>query len=429
MLRGRLAIVVATVLVAGACGSNGDQVIGIQTLTSGIARAPASGTSETDIARVADADTDLGFAIMARVADGGNAVLSPSSIATALGMLWAGARGPTADEIAHVLSADDPERYHSARNAVDLAITEIGQVPGEGDAEPFTLRSVNALFGQDGFAIEDEFLDLLALHYGAGMNIVDFVNETEASRVAINSWVEDQTENRIEDLIPPGVVNDLTRLVIANAIYFKANWLQQFEPSATATADFTTPRGPVSVDMMNGSVRAGYHDGEGFAAIALPYMGSRNSMLLIVPDDGSFDDIAGAMGSGMIRDVRTRLSEHQVQLSMPKFEFTTEVGLKSVLSALGMESAFVPPGPGDGADLTGIHAERVLYVQDALHKAFIAVDEQGTEAAAATAIVIGLESAPPPAELIVDRPFLFLIQDDATGEPVFVGQVTDPTVR
>ena len=397
---------------------------GLQLASSDIERFDASSVPAGDIEMVANADTDLGFRILAEVAEGENVVLSPSSIATALGMLLPGTRGQTADEVAELLGAEDQTAYHAARNALDVSVTAVGEVIGEGNAQPFTLRSVNALFGQDGFDIESDYLDILAINYGAGMNLVDFQTKTEEARVSINDWVEDQTEDRIEDLIPPGVVTDLTRLVLVNAVYFKANWENQFDPANTAAGTFLTPSGEVTADMMQGSIRAPYVQGADYVAIKLSYVGWRNSMLIVMPTN-SFEGFT--MDSAVLTEIRTGLSDHQVDFSMPKFEFTTDIGLKPVLSALGMKTAFVPPGPDSGANLTGIHQERLLYVQDALHKAFIAVDEVGTEAAAATAIVIGLESAPPPAELKIDRPFLFVIQDDATGEAIFLGQVTNPT--
>ena len=306
----------------------------------------------------------------------------------------------------------------------DAAIAEQGFIP-EGDAAPFTLRGVNTLFGQVGFPIEQEYLDLLAEFYGLGVQLVDFVGAPDPSRLLINGWVEDQTEDRIQDLIPEGVITTDTRVVLVNAVYFKANWLTQFDPAKTSTGAFTTPAGVVDADFMRGSVRTAYGSGDGYEAIRLPYIGNTTSMFVIVPDD--LQAFLADADAQSLTEIRSATTEHQVALEMPKFEFTTDLGLKPLLQQLGIQRAFVPPSGVEGADLTGIHTEPLLYVEDALHKAFVAVDEVGTEAAAATAIVIALESAPPPASMTIDRPFLFVIENDATGEPLFIGQVTDPT--
>jgi serpin B len=295
------------------------------------------------------------------------------------------------------------------------------------DREPFTIRVANSLWGQHGYPFLEEFLMLLAEQYDAGMHLVDFASAAEDARRTINDWVEDQTEGRIVDLIPEGAVTGLTRLVLVNAIWFKANWAEQFSPDDTADGPFTRLDGSVvTVPMMHRSGRIEFMEGDGYVAARLPYAGDA-SMLVIVPDEGLFPEIARAFGPDDLSEVRELLQIHQVDLTLPRFEFRSELGLKPPLREMGIVAAFVEPSRPDGADLTGMTAERELFVHDVVHQAFISVDEQGTEAAAATAVIIGLESAPPPATLTADRPFLFLIQHDTTGEILFLGQVADPS--
>ncbi len=254
------------------------------------------------------------------------------------------------------------------------------------------------------------------------MRIVDFVADTEDARVAINDWVAGETNDRILDLLPPGVLTTDTRLVLTNAIWFKASWFEPFEADLTEPGTFTTPSGDVTVDMMHGGERMAFTRGDGFSAGRLRYFGGA-SMIAIAPDEGRFDDVLASLDAELLLSTVRSMSTHQVQLTMPRFEFETELSLKQTLSALGMEAAFQP----FGADFSGISTAADLHVQDIVHKAFISVDEEGTEAAAATAIVVGVTSAPPPATLTLDNPFIFLIMNDATNEILFAGTVLDPS--
>lgn len=383
--------------------------------------------SDAELEALVAGNTEFALELFRAVAEA-NTILSPYSAAAALTMTYAGARGVTADEMRETLRLGLPdERIHAARNQLDLLITTEPEPPDEGEPEPFTIRVANSLWGQHGYPFLDEFLTLLAGSYDAGMSLVDFVSAAEEARVAINDRVEDETEGRIVDLIPQGVIDELTRLVLVNAIWFKASWAEQFDPDLTNPEPFTLPDGSeVTVDMMRASQRLLYTDGSGYQAVRLPYAGDA-SMLVIVPDHGGLDDLVARLDTAELSAIRSGLSDHQVEVGMPRFEIRSQIGLKDVLAAMGMESAFTDPLHPDGADFTGITAERELYIQDVLQQAFITVDEEGTEAAAATAVVIGITSLPPPAELTIDRPFLFLIEHATTGEILFIGQVTDPT--
>jgi serpin B len=283
------------------------------------------------------------------------------------------------------------------------------------------------VWGQPDYPFLEAFLDILARDYDAGMYLADFANDTEGARVAINDWVEEKTEGRIQDMIPPGLLTSMTRMVLVNAIWFKANWATQFEPALTAPGDFTLLDGStVEAQLMRGNVTMPYTTGDGFAAAAIPYAGDAD-MVVVLPDPGRFAEVAAAFSSDDL-DVRVTGGQRDVDLTMPKFEFEAQFGLKNALQGLGMVEAFnPPPGPGT-ADFSGITEGRELYVQDVVHKSFIKVDEQGTEAAAATAVILGLTGLPQRATLTLDRPFLFAIEHRSTGEILFIGQVTNPTV-
>jgi len=398
---------------------------GVALAMSDVGRAEPVGIAAPSVQETVAGDLELGLALLRLDAEpDGNSFLSPYSVASALGMTLAGARGETAAEMEAVLGTSDAATYHAGRNAVDAAIAEPGAAPVDGESEAFTLRGANTVFSQAGFELASEYLDLLARYYGVGVQLVDFVADPEAARTGVNDWVEEQTEDRIVDLIPPGVVTVDTRVVLVNAVYFKANWLNEFDSAATAPGEFQTASGPTTVDYMRGSVPASYAAGEGYEAIRLPYIGNTTSMLIVVPDD--LESFLATVDAERIGAISEAMLPHQMELTMPKFEFTSDLALKGLLRQLGMEQAFVPPAGTSGADLTGMHEQRVLFVQDAIHQAFVSVDEEGTEAAAATAVVVGLTSALTPATMDIDQPFIFIIENDATGAPIFIGQVGNP---
>lgn len=360
------------------------------------------------------------------VRDGDNLFFSPHSISVALAMTWAGARGKTEAEMADALHFTLGQgRLHPAFNALDLELAARAEEHGRPDATmPFRLHVTNALFGQTGFAFLVPFLDTLAENYGAGMHLMDFMNEPEPSRLVINDWVSDETQARIEELVPPGVITTLTRLVLVNAIYFSASWAKPFDEANTRDEAFILLGGTsVNTATMHGGVTTGYAVGKNYQAVELPYDGRQLAMLLIVPDPGELAAVESTLSAGIVRQIRSELSEHMVDLTLPKFSFRSAVSAKDSLRALGMVDAFNP----DAADLSGMDGTRGLYIQDVVHQGFVAVDEKGTEAAAATAVVVGTTSAPPPATLHVDRPFVFAIIDRPTGATLFIGRVVDPT--
>ena len=374
-----------------------------------------------ELARVVAGDSALGLALLAELAGGDNYMISPYSIATALSMLHPGARGTTAEEISNVLNLDvDPATLYEARAFIDAALAEQPEPVPDDDRAPFTIRPANSAWGQGGFPFNEAYLEVLATNFGAGMRVADFVADPAGSTETINSWVEDITEDRIQDLIPPGVITVDTRLVLANAIWFKANWFEPFDPEATSPGDFTLLDGStVTVPLMHSSMRGQYVATDRYEAVRLGYAGDA-AMVIMLPAEGTTPlELAATLTAD---DLRPQFGAFELQLTMPKFEFETDAPLKAALQSLGMVEAFT-----DSADLSGITDATNLFVQDALHKSFIALDENGTEAAAATALIVGLTSAPPPAEFTADRPFLFWIEHSSTGEMLFLGQVTDPS--
>lgn len=381
--------------------------------------------SNADIEAVVTADTAFGLDLFGAVARDDNLMVSPYSIATALSMLYPGARGVTAAEISDVLhlSVED-NTLHAVRNHIDTSLATPSPPVGEEDTrEPFTIRPANSAWGQGGYPFLEDYLGILAENYGAGLRLVDYVGDPEGSRVLINDWVEDATEDRIEDLVPEGAITVDTRLALVNAIWFKANWSKQFDPAATTQGNFSLLDGTqIEVPLMHAGLRTGYVSADLFEAVRLPYAGDA-AMVVLLPTQGSPAELAAALDPA---DLDIVWRQHRVEIALPSFEFDAEIDLKTALQDLGLSAAFEPPS-GDGADFTGITEVRELFVTGAFHKTFIAVDEQGTEAAAATAIIVGLESEPPPATLTVDRPFLFWIEHSSTGEMLFLGQVTDPT--
>jgi serpin B len=352
----------------------------------------------------------------------GNLFYSPHSISVALAMTYAGARGDTAEEMAATLHFMlEQDRLHPAFNWLDAELASRGEGAQGKDGEGFRLNIVNAIWGQKGYEFLTEFLDVLAENYGAGLRILDFINQTEESRLAINDWVSDQTEGRIKDLIPQGVINVATCLVLTNAIYFNAAWKYPFDEKMTANGPFYLLNGEqITVPMMRQTEAFGYTDGEGYQAVELPYDGEELSMVIVLPEAGNFEAFEEGLQVPQVCDIINSLRPSGVTLTMPQFEFDSEFSLKNTLEDMGMPSAF------GAADFSGMTGTRDLYIRDVLHKAFVSVDEAGTEAAAATAVAMEEMAPEPRVEVTIDRPFIFLIRDIETGTILFVGRVLDP---
>ncbi len=357
----------------------------------------------------------------------GNLFFSPYSISEAMAMTYAGARGQTETDIATALSFTLPQNsLHPAFNRLDLELAKRGQGARGKDGEGFRLHVVNAIWGQRDYKFLNPFLDTLAANYGAGLRLADFKGQPEPAREMINGWVSDQTENRIKDLLPPGSVNTLTRLILTNAIYFNAAWQSPFPKAATSPGAFHRLNGTdVTVPMMKQTAPFRYAAGQNYQAAEMPYDGGELSMIVVLPQSGKFDDFEKSLDGPSLKAITDGLAARQVALTMPKFEFESSIGLRQSLTKLGMGIAFT-----ESADFSGMNGGRDLLIQDVLHKAFVSVDEEGTEAAAATAVIIGTTSMPAdPAAMTLDRPFIFVIRDNATGAIVFLGRVADPSAK
>ena len=347
-----------------------------------------------------------------------NLFYSPCSISVALAMTYAGARGQTAQQMAEVMHYTlSQEELHAAFNALDQALASRVE---SGDDEAFRLHIANSIWGQQGVAFLEPFLDTLAENYGAGLRLVDFA-QSEAARQLINGWVSDQTAARIPELLPERAVDAETALVLANAVYFKAAWLHPFSESATTDAPFSLLDGSeVSVPMMSQIAELGYAQAPGLQLIELPYAGDELSMVVLLPDEGEFEDLAQSLDAQRLEQWMGRLQRQSVALTLPKFTFDAGFELRDALMAMGMVDAF-----GD-ADFSGMDGTKELFIDQVYHKAFVAVDEAGTEAAAATAVVVGRKAPMVEQRISVDRPFVFLIRDVETGAILFLGQVVNP---
>ncbi len=354
----------------------------------------------------------------------GNLFYSPYSLSLALAMTYAGADGQTKEQMADVLNfLLEDEELHAAFNKLAIELNSRDDLPAGSDAKGFRLSVVNAIWGQKDFQFISKFLDILAENYDAGIRLLDFINQSEESRITINDWISEQTNDKINDLIPEGALNADTRLVLTNAIYFKAAWLNQFNKKYTYDDIFYLLDGStINVPMMHQTGTFRYTDGDGFIAVELPYDTRDLSMTIIVPDDGNFENFENSLTPELINIITANLSGINMELTMPKFEFESEFSVKDALTSLGITEAF-----SDFADFSGITDEADLCIGDVLHKAFVSVDEEGTEAAAASAVIMSVTSMPlAPIKVSIDSSFIFIIGDTETGTTLFVGRVLNP---
>ena len=423
MKRMLLSVLLLTVLLSVAGCAEGE-VAGL--LQSDKPRETSPDIVTADLEDLVEGNSAFAFDLYQAIKEkGGNLFYSPYSISLALAMTYAGARNVTEQQMADTLRfALDQSKLHPAFNSLDLELASRGKGAQGKDDEGFRLNIVNEIWGQKDYEFRNEFLDSLAENYGAGLRLLDFVNAPETSRVTINDWVSDQTEGRIEDLIPQGVIDALTRLVLTNAIYFNAAWLNAFNEDMTDDGAFYLLDGSeVTVPMMMQTDSFGYAEGEGYQAVELPYDGRELSMVILLPDTGQFEEFEGSLDADLVDTVTNDLIYKEIALTIPKFEFESEFSLADTLAAMGMPVAFT-----GAADFSGMTGNRDLFIAEVLHKAFVSVDEAGTEAAAATAVVMNLTAAPgEPVEVALDRPFIFLIRDIETGAILFVGRVVNPS--
>jgi serine protease inhibitor len=351
----------------------------------------------------------------------GNLFFSPESISTALAMTYAGTQGETASEMAKTLHFTlPPARLHPAMGALlaDLNAAHTG----------YQLHVANALWAQQGYVILDDFLKLTQTDYGAGFKQVDFKGATEAARQTINQWVEQKTADKIGDLIQPGVLNARTKLVLTDAIYFKGDWETQFDKSLTKDEDFHTSQAQsLKAPLMHREGAFNYFNGETFQALEIPYKGRELSMIVLLPNDVTgLPALEQSLTAQNTQQWLSRLRPApKVVVAVPRFKMTRQFRLSDTLAAMGMPSAF-----NASADFSAMNPKRDLFISAVIHKAFVDVNEEGTEAAAATAVVVAramaVQRPQPPIVFRADHPFLFLIRDNRSGSILFMGRVTNP---
>ena len=356
----------------------------------------------------------------------GNLVFSPYSISLALAMTYAGARNETESQMAQTMEFTLPQdQLHPAFNALDLALANEGKSQGN-NGQPMQINIANAIWAEQTYSFQQAYLDLIAKNYGAGIQLADFIKNFDSVRGQINGWVSNQTKNKINDLLAPGSVNSSTRMVLVNAIYFKADWEIPFDPNNTSDSTFTLLDGSqTQVKMMNnGDLTLSYVKGDGYQAVELPYNGNTAAMDIIMPDEGNFQNFESSLNMQNLNGIFNSMQSTPIALGLPKFTFTTNFSLSDQLKSLGMTDAF----DGNKADFSGMTGSRDLLISDVVHKAFVAVDEKGTEASAATAVMIAGMSAPMQQKvyLVIDHPFIFIIRDLKSGQMLFVGRVLNP---
>jgi serpin B len=360
--------------------------------------------------------TDM-YRVLAEGAD--DIVFSPASVAGALSLALAGARGQTAAELSRALHLDRDLAAPGALRGLSAVLSGISE------RESVTFRAPNTAWVQSGLALREEFTARLS-EAAATLAQVDFAGAPGAARAEINRVIAEQTKGKITGLLPPGAVDALTRLVLASAVYLKAAWDRPFSPGATADGPFYPDgrdRPSVTVPMMRGSVPRPYLRGDGYQAVLLRYQSTSLAMAVVLPD-GPLAALRPKVAAVGLGGLLAGTSRHQVTLSMPRFRLEAAFNLIQALQRLGVTQAF-----GSGADFSGITADALLRIGAVAHKAYIDVDEHGTEAAAATAVVATAMAAlrpPPPVTMSVDRPFLFAIIETESGLPVFLGQLSHP---
>jgi serpin B len=387
------------------------------------------------IPELVEGNTAFAFDLYGELSDdsSGNLLISPYSISQALAMTYAGAEGETATQMAETLGFTLPEsELHEAFTILNADLIARGNAehdPESGDPAR-VMRVANALWGEQTFPFDPQYIAQIAQFYGGGFQQTDFIHAPEPARLEINAWAAEQTENRILDILPPGSITDMTRLVLANAVYFYGGWEYPFEPSATEDDDFFLLNGTtVSAPFMVQQEWLPYARGEGFQVIEFPYAGSDFAFTVILPDEGQLDAVEATLDPALLDTMLARLAGTDVLVYLPKFEFTFgTIPLKAPLESLGMTDAF----DGERADFTAMEQSLLeeLHVDDVYHKTFISLDEKGTEAAAVTGVV--MEGSPmasepiEPLEVRIDRPFLFAIRDAQTGTVLFLGRVMNP---
>lgn len=382
-----------------------------------------TGATKEGVNAVVNANNQLAFELYSQFNEeskDSNIFFSPYSISIALTMTYEGARGQTAEEMQSVLHI--PEDANVRRPNFARIYNKINKKD-----KKYKLSTANALWAQKDYKFLEEYTNNVEKYYGGKLTNLDFAGESEKSRQTINKWVEDQTNNKIKDLIPQGVLNAYTRLVLTNAIYFKGTWVKQFDEKDTKEEDFRIDSSnTVKVPMMRligNGVKFNYAETDEIQILEMPYHGEDLSMLIILPKGNDLANIEKSITLEKLSEWKNMLNEQRVDIFIPKFKFETKYFMAKALSDMGMPTAFSP-----AADFSGMDGTKDLLIQNVIHQAFVEVNEEGTEAAAATGVVMGITSVGPRIPIFrADHPFIFIIQEIETGNILFLGRVSDPS--
>ncbi len=408
-------------LLLGGCG--GGPSPGGETVESSQPRLDGTTVPMADVTTQAQNNATFAFDLYGQL-DGakGNLFFSPYSVSSALAMTWAGAAGDTATGIATALDFTlPPAEAHAAFDALDQVFATRAKIGTSASGSgPFALNVANALWAQKGLLLETPFLDTLAEDYGSGVHVENFATASDPSRLDINAWVSRHTNGKIPMLLGPGTITAQTFFVITNAVYFSGAWAQPFKTADTAAGTFHSLDGTTSsVQLMHGGGIGGYAQGTGWQAFELPYSNPNLTLTVVLPDDGQFETVEAGLTSAFFNAAVAAEAYKEIVLTLPKFSATTQASLKDALTALGMGTAF-----GAQADFSGIDGAHDIQLGDVIHQATVTVDEAGTEAAAATAVIGVGSAAPPTVTVTVDRPFFIVLRDIPTGSILFLGRIT-----
>lgn len=382
------------------------------------------GSSQEGIQEVVNANNKFAFELYSELSNAEerkNSFYSPYSISAALAMTYEGAKGKTADEMKAVFHF--PENNILRPNFASI-YNNLNK-----ESNSYQLKTGNALWVQKGYPFLEEYTSRVEKYYGGKTASLDFDKETEKSRQTINGFIEEQTNNKIKNLIQPGILNSMTKLVLTNAIYFKGTWEWEFRKADTREQDFKiTPDNLVKTPMMYmrpNEASLSYMYTKDLQILELPYKGKEISMLILLPAEG-LDKLESSLTAEKLNEYKKQMIETKLDaIYLPKFEFNAKYAMEDTLSAMGMQTAF-----SNEADFSGMDGSRNLSINKVIHQAYIKVDEEGTEAAAATAVIMKDTSSMPRLEntFRADHPFIFIIQERETGNILFLGRVTDPRV-